>query len=64
MKAEFAISAVVPKTYQCFSNMPLETDQAFSAHEKLVVFQKSPPMSTYVSVSRTLRSICTSLTHT
>ncbi|KAK0667513.1 peptidase family M1-domain-containing protein [Cercophora samala] len=47
-KAEFAISAVVDASFLCASNMPIEREVTVSKSKKLVIFQKSPLMSTYL----------------
>ncbi|KAI1132299.1 aminopeptidase 2 [Nemania abortiva] len=48
LKAEFIISAVVDQTSLCRSNMPIECTHRLPHSKKLVVFEKSVPMSTYL----------------
>ncbi|KAJ2904318.1 hypothetical protein MKZ38_008377 [Zalerion maritima] len=48
LKAEFTVSASVALDLVCISNMPIDREKTLSESKKLVVFQKSPPMSTYL----------------
>lgn len=48
IKAEFIISAIVDQSFTCVSNMPIDSTESLPGSKKLVVFQKSFPMSTYV----------------
>ncbi len=49
MKAEFVIAVVVNSSFECFSNMPVDYIIDLPDSRKSVTFQKTPPMSTYVS---------------
>ncbi|KAI0099884.1 aminopeptidase 2 [Nemania sp. FL0031] len=48
LKAEFIISAIVDQTLLCRSNMPIERTYLLPHSKKLVVFQKTVSMSTYL----------------
>ncbi|KAJ8124911.1 hypothetical protein O1611_g8729 [Lasiodiplodia mahajangana] len=48
LKAEFIVSAVVDQTSLCLSNMPIEHTHPLPHSKKLVVFEKTVPMSTYL----------------
>lgn len=48
MKAEFRMSAVVDQSFLCVSNMPAKETFLLPQSKKLVVFQTTPQMSTYV----------------
>ncbi|MDP9018772.1 MAG: M1 family metallopeptidase [Candidatus Eremiobacteraeota bacterium] len=47
-KARFHLSVVVPKSFTTVSNMPVESTQPISQFSKLVTFETTPPMSTYL----------------
>jgi aminopeptidase N len=49
MKAKFRMSAVVDRSFLCVSNMPTQHIFALPQSKKLVVFETTPQMSTYVS---------------
>ena len=46
-KTEFTLSAVVDASFLCVSNMPVVRTETVSDTKNLVVFQKTPLMSTY-----------------
>lgn len=48
MKAEFRMSAVVDQSFLCVSNMPTQHTFLLPQSMKLVVFETTPRMSTYV----------------
>lgn len=48
LKATFVVSAVVDPSFMCFSNMPVAHSEIMTESRKLVVFQETPPMSTYL----------------
>lgn len=49
MKTEFIISVIVDSSFECFSNMPVDYIREMPDSQRSVTFQKTPPMSTYVS---------------
>ncbi|KAM7191786.1 aminopeptidase 2 [Naviculisporaceae sp. PSN 640] len=48
LKAKFVVSAVVDASFEAFSNMPASGTEALSESKKLVVFEETPVMSTYL----------------
>lgn len=47
LKAPFTLSLVVPRDMMAYSNMPLWSRETMDENNDFVVFQTSPPMSTY-----------------
>lgn len=54
MKAKFRMSAVVDQSFLCVSNMPTEHTFLLPQSKKLVVFETTPRMSTYVRSNHAL----------
>ncbi len=48
LKATFSLSLVVDKALECISNMPIASQKDAEKGKKLVMFAKSPVMSTYL----------------
>ncbi|KAG7696028.1 hypothetical protein KL951_003553 [Ogataea haglerorum] len=48
LKATFSISIVADKQYTCLSNMDVKEEKPVSETQKKVIFNKTPPMSTYL----------------
>lgn len=48
MKAKFCMSAIVHQGFLCVSNMPTKHTFLLPENKKLVVFETTPQMSTYV----------------
>lgn len=48
MKSEFRMSAIVDQSFLCVSNMPVSHTIQLPQSTKLVAFEKTPRMSTYV----------------
>lgn len=48
MKAKFRMSAIVDQSFLCVSNMPTEHTSLLPQSKKLVVFQTTPRISTYI----------------